>query len=168
MSERNRGSSNRRNTSDNKDSYQKKEFKDSEEFKKFKKNGKDWIQNEFTSDTIDFCEAFGKVLVAGRLTTSQIRNIYGEIKRIEAKENFEDSYQDFLLLRPKIAYAAKRAGTRGIEDLRTVMELAHAAVTDSEGGEYKEGKSYKSKAFKNFSNFFEAILAYHKAEGGRE
>jgi CRISPR-associated protein Csm2 len=168
MSDKNRGSSNRRNTSTNRSSYQKKEFKDSEEFKKFNDNGKDWIQNEFTSETIAFCEAFGKALVEGRLTTSQIRNIYGEIKRIEAKENFEDSYQDFLLLRPKIAYAAKRAGTRGITDLRTVMELAHTAVTEAEEGEYKEGKSYKSKAFKNFSNFFEAVLAYHKAEGGRE
>ena len=53
-------------------------FKETEEFKIFKKNHESWIKEDFKPETIDFCEAFGKYLVEGRLTTSQIRNIYAK------------------------------------------------------------------------------------------
>lgn len=128
--------------------------------KKFKST---WIADDFGVETIEFAENFGEYLAKNRLTTSQIRNIFGEVKRIQINyndysENNKDFFKDFLLLRPKIAYAAKRAGSRGIEAFKNVMDKAHFSVTSADD---------KSKAFQNFVDFFEAILAYHKANGGR-
>lgn len=139
--------------------------KDRFDLKAFNEGYKGWIQKEFMSETIDFAEKFGEYLVKNRLTTSQIRNIYGEVKRIESKvvpnEDFSNGYKDFLLLKPKLAYAAKRAGTRGIEVFKEVMDKAHSAVVSLPDPE-------RFKAFLNFTDLFEAILAYHKAAGGRE
>ena len=119
---------------------------------------KEWIIGEFTPETISFAERFGGFLARNRMTTSQIRNIYGEVMRISARE-FQEVYKDFLLLKPKIAYAAQRSGTRGIEEFNKVMDQAHEAVTDA---------AEQKIAFRNFKDFFEAVLAYHKAAGGRE
>lgn len=139
--------------------------KDQFDLQSFNEGCQGWIQKEFRPETIDFAEKFGDYLVKNRLTTSQIRNIYGEVKRIEAKvtdDDFSNVYKDFLLLRPKLAYAAKRAGTRGIEVFKDVMDSAHLAVVSVPEG------SERVHAFRNFTDLFEAILAYHKAAGGRE
>ena len=122
---------------------------------------KEWITGEFTPDTISFAEDFGEFLANHQMTTSQIRNIYGEVMRISAK-GMEKKYKDFLLLKPKMAYAARRSGTRGIEEFKKVMDQAHEAVTETTDMAGKEA------AFQNFKDFFEAVLAYHKAAGGRE
>lgn len=42
----------------------------------------DWIIKGFNNNTLKFCEKFGKYLVIG-MTTSQIRNDLGEVKRIQ-------------------------------------------------------------------------------------
>ncbi len=131
-------------------------------------NLKKWIGEKFDTDTINYAEKFGKYLAKNRLTSSQMRIIYGEVKRIEASvmgldkgEDQGGNIKDFLLLRPKIAYAAKRSGTRGIEDLRKVMDVAHGAVNVEDEDKFKQ-------TIENFADFFESILAYHKAYGGRE
>lgn len=144
-----------RNNNNRNRSYQKPSF----DLNKFDKT---WITSEFEADTIKFAEEFGGYLVENRLTTSQIRNIYGEVKRIEAKRlEKTNSLKDLLLLKPKIAYAAKRAGTRGIEDFKKIMDQMLDAVI------YTKAES-RDNAFDNFIDLFEAILAYHKAKGGRE
>lgn len=127
-----------------------------------------WVKNGFQNETIDFAEEFGNYLVKNRLTTSQIRNIFSEVKRVAgevAKVGKVEgkNKQDFLMLRPKMAYAAQRAGGRGIEDLKKVLDNAHIAVSEVLD-EPEKGK----EAFGNFVDFFEAILAYHKAAGGRD
>lgn len=139
---------------------------------------KKWISEKFSTETINYAEKFGEYLVKNRLTSSQMRVIYGEVKRIEASvmtmnapKDEEETQQvegdlrrnvkDFLLLRPKLAYAAKRSGTRGIEDLKKVMDVAHGAVHLEEVAAFQN-------SIENFADFFEAILAYHKAYGGRE
>lgn len=127
-----------------------------------------WIKDGFEDQTISYAEDFGKLLVNNRLTTSQIRNIFGEVKRIASdvkRDGLNAHKKAFLMLRPKLAYAAKRAGGRGIEDLKKVLDTAHIAVTEQMSiQEKKKGE----KAFENFVDFFEAILAYHKAAGGRD
>ena len=125
-----------------------------------------WIQNGFENETIKYAEELGELLVKNRLTTSQIRNIFSEVKRIASavkRSSINDHKKDFLMLRPKLAYAAKRAGGRGIEELRKVLDAAHIAATEKMN-DPEQGK----KAFENFVDFFEAILAYHKAAGGRD
>ncbi len=102
--------------------------------------------------------------IAKQLTTSQIRNIFGEVRRIEmnwrSEEDAQDAYRKVVLLQPKLAYQARRERGRGVELLKDVLdpcieEIRKARTTD-------ERKRY----FDRFVDFFEAILAYHKAYGG--
>ncbi len=110
-------------------------------------------------------ETLGKQLAQQRLSTSQIRNIFGTVRRIEMNwpENPQDdadrerarkAQRDLLLLKPKMAYQAKRERGRGVKMLTDVLSEAIDLVGDN--------RTY----FQNFVDFFEAILAYHKANGG--
>lgn len=118
-----------------------------------------WIADKITTQGINYAEEFGRFLVDKGMTSSQIRNIYGEIKRIQLK-GFESDKTAFLLLKPKMEYAAKRANKPATYKFKDVMKLAHDAVrTDEKGDE---------KRFQNFCDFIEAVLAYHKAFGGRD
>lgn len=123
-----------------------------------------WIKEGFVEKTIDYTNEFGGFLASQGLTTNQIRNIFGEVKRLQsivkAEKGLKSIKKDFLMLRPKLAYAAKRAGSRGIEALKDVLGEAHKSV-DTTNENAKE-------QFENFVDFFEAILAYHKANGGRD
>lgn len=93
----------------------------------------------------------GQQLVQERLTTSQIRNIYGAVKKMQMKGELDT--HKLLMLKPKLAYAAKRHGG-GVETLKDVLTQAIDLVGDD------------SKKFNRFVDFFEAILAYHKFYGG--
>ena len=122
------------------------------------------IQEKVTAVTVLFAERFGKYLAkkeeqAEPLTTSQLRKFFGEVKR-QQMTGYDDT--EFVMLKPKLAYAvgrAKQNGRKGkhqkIEDFYTVMADAIDKV---------ESCSDKPKAFKNFITAFEAIVAYHKAE----
>ncbi len=90
-----------------------------------------------------------------RLTKSQIRNVFNSVKQIEM-HGFKGNENKFLLIKPKLAYAASRPGkTKGIAELRNTLSAAIDCVGDSQ------------ERFENFCNFFEAILAYHRAAGGK-
>ncbi len=118
---------------------------------------KDWITKKIDESAIAFADSFGNELNRDGFTTSQIRNYFGEVKRIQMK-GLMTSESDFLLLKPKLAYAAKRANKRGAISFQKVMNEAHEAVACS--------TPEAEKRFKNFCDFLEAILAYHKAHGG--
>jgi CRISPR-associated protein Csm2 len=94
------------------------------------------------------------------VTTSQLRNIFSEVRRVEQKLETEDWQTDFLMLRPKIAYSTARVLARTkqstIKDFREIIELAHAQVQG------------KKENFDNFVKFFEGIIAYHKVYGGKD
>lgn len=113
---------------------------------------KNWIINGVDSKTVEFAETLGKSLAQRRLSTSQIRNVFGEIKRIQLK-GFEKEKTSFFLLKPKMAYAASRNNSEAIKALKVAFDEAHTYVTTE-------------ATYKNFVDFFEAILAYHKAYGG--
>ena len=120
-----------------------------------------WIKNGFSNKKdLDLIEHFGKY-VAGKaggqgksISTSQIRIAYGEISRL--KMQFD--HTDVMMLRPKIAYAAAREGGDKYKDLKKVLTIAVDTVTESKN---------KEAAFNNLASMFEAILAYHKAYGGK-
>ena len=128
---------------------------------------KEWITHRLDNDAISFTNEFGQILVDKKFTTSQIRNYFGEVRRIQMK-GLSDSLQEFHLLKPKLAYAAKRAkdksGNRneetGAEKFKQVMDSAHSAVDCD--------KENAGNRFKNFCDFLESILAYHKFHGGRD
>lgn len=147
----------------------------------------EWISDKIDQTTVDFAKIFGtylakddteekldkegkklldkygkpvKINVGDKLTTSQLRKFFGEVKRQQTIGYNESS---FVMLCPKLAYAvgrAKKSMKNGvkyckIEDFYTIMEDAIKKVDNS---------SDKKKAFKNFISIFEAIVAYHKAE----
>jgi len=138
------------------------------------------VQDKLPMEAIQFAEFFGRYLVgpkrvedkrnpgkqmtvfSGGLSTSQIRNFFGEVRTIQMK-GFSESGSDFVMLKPRLAFAKVRAmkdnvgGDHRIKDFEKVMGLLIDEVE----------ASGKKEHFKNFDDFFEAIVAYHKASGGK-
>lgn len=123
---------------------------------------------------VDTAKQLGEDL-SRQLTTSQIRNIFGEVRRIEmdwpnvrsgqilAEEEHkraQDAYRRVVLLQPKLAYQARRERGRGVQMLQEVLDPCIAEIRKAEND--VDRKLY----FSRFVDFFEAILAYHKAAGG--
>ena len=105
---------------------------------------------------VEAAEQLGKLLENRGLKTSQIRKIYGAVKKIQVSEAFRPNdpiMNDLIMLKPKLAYAAAR--NRAVTDLKDALTQAIDKVDSPE-------------KFKNFVDFFEATLAYHKAAGGLE
>lgn len=150
-----------------------------------------WIQDEIDADCIDFMETFGLYLCdkkektdrfPGRnaVTTSQMRNIFSEVKRIEVKlsepNKWKNEQANILLLRPKIAYNTARVISSKREskivDLRDVLESGLLAVSDEKiiKKESLEEADYNNliSNFKRFSQVLEGIIAYHKVYGGKD
>ena len=107
---------------------------------------------------VEAAEKLGKSLENRGLKTSQIRKVYGTVKKIQISEEFDQN--DLIMLKPKLAYAAAR--NRAVTDLKDALTQAIDKVIDEAEKEKKKLK------FKNFVDFFEATLAYHKAAGGLE
>jgi len=107
------------------------------------------IINGDTQKMVEEAEKKGEQLKEEGLTTSQIRNIFCAVKQMEMK-GFDE--KKLKLLKPKLAYAAARPGAKeGTIKLKNILTFAIDVVGDDE------------KKFENFCNFFEAILAYHRA-----
>ncbi len=115
------------------------------------------ITDENSAETLVKCaDEIGKSLAGQRLTTNQIRAIFGEVRRIEGdwKTNANRASRNLILLKPKMAYRARKERGKAVGDLVSVLSPAIDHV----------GVSYEN--FTRFTDFFEAILAYHKASGG--
>lgn len=118
-------------------------------------------EDNATKALVEAAKKMGDAL-AKPLSTSQIRAIYGEVLRIKADwlESRDDAKKKakarraLLLLRPKMAYRARKEGG-AVKNLVDVLDPAVQLVGDSE------------ENFRRFYEFFEAILAYHKAAGGK-
>ena len=145
-----------------------------------------WMKNPFSAETIYFAEFLGYFAADAELSTSQIRNSFGEVKRIQmnamAYQN-ESMYlnstdmMSFRMLVPKLSYAAARSKKEGTDKFKEVMAICIGAVIEEielqKSKSKEEDKSpetndniNKINPFENFTNFFEAILAYHKTAGG--
>jgi len=112
---------------------------------------------------VKHAERLGKVLAFNRLTTSQIRGIVGAIRRIERAWRSPDqaeqrkAQRELALLQPRLAYLAGRERNQGpLNSLKEVLTGALVLIGNDPA------------RLRNFVDFFEAILAYHKAFGGRE
>lgn len=94
--------------------------------------------------------------LAKTLTTSQIRSLFTEVRRIQAdwQQSPARAQRRLILLKPKMQYRAKKESGEAVKNLVSVLEPAVDMV---------EGKP---ENFRRFVEFFEAILAYHKAYGG--
>lgn len=122
------------------------------------------ITEKVTRATVEFAEDFGNYLgrdekgtnpktgrpyvTESKLTTSQLRKFFGEVKR-QQMEGYNET--DFVLLKPKLAYAVGRADKNSkIKDFYRVIAQLMDLVNSPE-------------TFKRFIQVFEAIVAYHKA-----
>lgn len=117
-----------------------------------------------TSLLVDKAHEIGQHLAKeDGLTTSQLRNIFGEIRVIQTRwlsinPDFKRGRDELNLLRPKMAYFAKRAEksqdkSEGLEHLRQVLDRAIIALNKSD--EPPEEQIHR------FIDFCEAIVAYH-------
>lgn len=129
---------------------------------------KDWINNEIINDTVDFTKRFGehlgtdetkeiidkfgkqkKIIERKKLTTSQLRKFFGEVKKQQISGY---NSTDFILLKPKLAYAVGRVADKDakINDFNFVISNAIDFVNNKDD-------------FKRFIQIFESIVAYHKS-----
>lgn len=104
-------------------------------------------------------ERLGAIFKALRLTSAQIRLVFGTVRRIQMSwgedadaQQAQRALRQLKLLKPKLAYQAQRNETA--QDLAHVLSRAIDLVQDRDD-------------FMRFVDFFEAILAYHVAAGGR-
>jgi CRISPR-associated protein Csm2 len=110
---------------------------------------------------VKYADALGNEL-ARPLTTAQIRALFGEVRQIQGQMGIEHkkAWRRLHLLKPKIAYRVRRASGQGVKMLADVLVPALDEVLKA-----KDEPTQKAY-FKNFVEFFEAILAYHKYYGG--
>lgn len=109
-----------------------------------------WIENGADEALPDYAEFIGKAMADNKLTSSKIRSVYGEIKRIQMGE-FAKEKSSFYLLRPKVAYAVGRDKENiGLQLFKLVFDKSAKCVKDKD-------------TFLHFANFMEAVLAYHRA-----
>lgn len=114
-----------------------------------------WITNEVSKELVDYAEEAGRFMAKNGLTNSKIRSIYGEIKRIQMG-NFDNEKSSFYLLKPKVAYALGRDDkNEGLRLFKMIFDRSSEDVSDQ-------------RSYQNFCGFIEAILAYHKAYGGKD
>ena len=122
-------------------------------------NIRQFIQSdESAKDMVEFADKFAGE-ICGSVSTSQIRNIYGTVKKLEMTGLNSKTYRQLLLLKPKLAYAKGREKNRkkqgAYSQLETIIGQAIDAIDPN-----------RAETFTRFCQFFEAILAYHKAHGG--
>jgi len=102
----------------------------------------------------------GKSLKNAGLSMAQIRGVFGIVRQIEmrwtekaTKDVQEQSMRQLLLLQPKLEYQARRQ--KAVEGLKNTLI---PAIEQVQGNRERFGR---------FVEFFEAILAYHVAAGGK-
>ena len=150
-----------------------------------RKTGEEWAQElaprdrlrliiaEDTSEAIraltETAEKIGEAL-ANDVTTSQIRNIFGTVRMIEQEvKTLEDDkplpirvQRNLQMLRPKLAYQYGRVQGRDDDRKKAAMGALTSILSQAialVGSDVRR--------FRNFMDFFEAILAYHRRYGGR-
>ena len=109
---------------------------------------------------VELAEQVGRRVKNEGLTTNQIRNIFGLVKRMEMEmRKGSDWKHELMMLKPKMAYAAARAKERSRDRGAETLAKVLARAIDEVGSD--------ASKFSRFVDLFEAILAYHKAAGGR-
>lgn len=134
----------------------------------FKENPFDqnWILVGADEKMVQFADKAGKYMAPKgdkdkqHLSKSQIRNVFGEIKRIQLKGyDTPEGRSSFMLLKPKVAYAEGRNKTKGLSLFKRIFDVGWDIVTNNHSTNLQYG---------NFCALLEAILAYHKAYGGKD
>lgn len=105
-----------------------------------------WITTAIDAECVEFCDEIASNLK--EVSSSFIRNIYGELKRIETK-GYDNCKTDFFLLRPKVAYSTARNDSKIANLFKDVYNKMADSVKDK-------------TTFENLVRMTEAIIAYHR------
>ena len=109
-----------------------------------------------TSLLVEKAESFAEA-IHKHVSTSQIRNVFCNMKKMQMRTWDQTVYAQLLLMKPRLAYmSGRKPKNYQLKNLKDVLTNAIDCVNENE-----------EESFKNFCNFFEAILAYHKAHGGK-
>ena len=136
------------------------------------KDIRSFIENDRPTELVSAADKIGSWLKRLDLKTSQIRNVFGTVRKIQLSWDMDPArwYRETVLLMPKLGYYAERekqrTKTEGMKTLERVLLPAIEAITDAD--KLPEADKVKRERFMRFADFFEAIVAYHKKYGGRE
>jgi|GEM_PF-6581530 CRISPR type III-A-associated protein Csm2 len=84
--------------------------------------------------------------IRGDITTTQLRKVYGEIKRLQREEGFNE--RELYMLEPRLAYASARGKQY---DIYAIFEKSYPKIRDK-------------KDLNTFAYILEALVAYHRYE----
>ncbi|PWH13627.1 MAG: type III-A CRISPR-associated protein Csm2 [Anaerolineae bacterium] len=119
---------------------------------------------------VEYAVQTAEQLVKNQLTRGQIRNIFTEVRKIEAlweaqsvkkpeERDYSKALRRLVMLKPKMDYQTAR-----IPQVQRLKEVLSEAIDEVVKGTTPEEQTER---FKRFMNLFEAILAYHRAKGGK-
>lgn len=113
------------------------------------------------SELVTFAQQTASQLVNASLTRSQIRGIFTEVRKLEAiwESRPIEAQRRLNMLKPKLDYQTARIpAVKTLKDVLTqAIDEVNKAPSDEE----------RNRRFRVFMDLFEAILAYHRAQGGR-
>lgn len=117
--------------------------------------------DESGEELVTFAQQTAHALVGNSLGRNQIRTIFTEVRQIEAGwgQDKAAALRRLTMLKPKLAYQTAR--TPSMDLLKKVLSEAIDEVVKVKEEEKRD------QAFNRFMDLFEAILAYHRSEGGR-
>ncbi|WP_373730956.1 type III-A CRISPR-associated protein Csm2 [Bacteroides heparinolyticus] len=136
------------------------------------------IKIKVTDATVEFAKRFGsylgkndqrsekdrngkpKQIKESKLTTSQLRKFFGEVKK-QQMNGYDET--DLVLLKPKLAYAVGRTAAGGKKDTFYKINDFYFVISRAIDCVKADSKEESEKRFHNFIKVFEAIVAYHKA-----
>jgi len=135
----------------------------------------DCIEKGMTKEYCDIIEKKVKDNYS-QISVSQLRKFFSAVKLLE-KKGIADNLSDLIMLKPKLAYAVGRAKTKWEKDAlkdfyETVSEVIDRTyeqiVSMKKVADSTEKEKRIKRTTKNFVDFFEAIIAYHKLYGKQQ
>lgn len=124
---------------------------------------------------VKVAEDLAEHLVKIELATSQIRNIFGTARRLQTDwlrpplgddEKRRAARRQLVLLKPKLAYQSQRMPPVGPLADWLSAGIDYVVAGGNELEEERELQEYRR--FTRFMDFFEAVLAFHTAKGGKQ
>lgn len=123
-----------------------------------------WVQEKFIAKSSQHAYDFAEYLAKNSLTRTQLRNFFGELRRIEARGPAENA-EAISYLRHKLAYTVSRLEEDKLP--KAVARTFHGVL--DKGLKALDGEpTALAERFERFTAYFEAVLAYHRFHGGRE
>lgn len=121
------------------------------------------IQTHDPALLVNLSETLGRKFSDQGLTSSQIRNVFGQVRQIEAMWRIDDQSQlaqtRLHLLKPRLSYQAAKENKAGVQSLAISLTEAIDAVFASAPPD-----TVLNDRFRRFTDFFEALLAYHRTQ----